>query len=309
MNPDWCEVLQKSTDPRLVVLATSQIVEPFSIQPRNHSSCIYLCDAYLRSVEEQGREVVGGYQLGQWVNIDHHAPTLRMSRMISSTPLAIERVRQVGTALKDDIVAINHHDCDSVLSAAIMLGILPPHEVFGQAAINADHTGQQNAIADLLQSIAKAKDFAFSLGNLVKLSTAQPLDDQAQVWLTQHLQDREKAKDVVTQGDFRTLPGGLVWGELEARIEGAFFPALLPKAKLILIVSPLTGTTNKRMSLRLGLAAPEGVTINTLNIPTLDSAYGGRWNAGSNNRAGGTSVAPQEYARALDARLAQLMPD
>lgn len=52
-------------------------------------------------------------------------------------------VKEEGIASPADCVVINHTDCDSVLSSAIIRGILPPEKRFGDAAIAADHTGEK----------------------------------------------------------------------------------------------------------------------------------------------------------------------
>ncbi len=43
----------------------------------------------------------------------------------------------------------------------------------------------------------------------------------------------------------------------------------------------------------------EGNKLNTLDLPD----FGGRWNAGSTRRFGGTSIHPEEYAEILDERM------
>jgi hypothetical protein len=57
------------------------------------------------------------------------------------------------------------------------------------------------------------------------------------------------------------------------------------------------------MKLRLGAGAPEGFTLHDLHMTELDPAYGGRWNAGSNARAGGTAIPPERYAEEVRRRL------
>ena len=57
------------------------------------------------------------------------------------------------------------------------------------------------------------------------------------------------------------------------------------------------------MKLRLGPAAPPGMTLQRLGIQEFDGAYGGRWNAGSNKRGDGTDMSPEAYARVVTERL------
>ena len=98
------------------------------------------------------------------------------------------------------------------------------------------------------------------------------------------------------------LDGPLAFGVLDESIDGEFFPALLPKAVVILTAAPHQ-PPRWVMKLRLGLAAPPGMTLQRLGIQEFDPAYGGRWNAGSNKRGGGTDMLPEVYARAVTERL------
>jgi hypothetical protein len=90
-----------------------------------HNGAIVACDFYVDG-SEHGREVPGGYEIGSILNVDHHAPSERMARQISSTNLAIDHVRRFGPAKPDTLVVISHTDCDSVLSSCIMAGELEP---------------------------------------------------------------------------------------------------------------------------------------------------------------------------------------
>lgn len=55
---------------------------------------LVVCDFYVEGIE-RGEEVVGGYQKGRILNVDHHAPTTRMQRRVSSTNLALSACRRV----------------------------------------------------------------------------------------------------------------------------------------------------------------------------------------------------------------------
>jgi hypothetical protein len=299
MEIDWTKAESINLDPRLIALPETQTVKQSELEATHPQGTIYVCDCYLDGIENTGAPVIGGFQSGRCINIDHHAPVKDMSRVISSTPLAIKRVRQQGSVTTQDWVAINHFDCDSVLSSAIMLGILPPLDQFAEAAIAADHTGQANDIADLLQPCDKARDFVFSMRNLAKLCQNQPLDEQAQMYFDQQRLERHQAKELVSNDTFTILPGGVAWAQLPTKIDSAFFPALLPQAKVILLVCPLP-SGNKCMNIRLGLTAPQGLSLHQLAIQDFDPAFGSRWNAGSNSRAGGSPLTAQNYAQQLD---------
>jgi len=53
------------------------------------------------------------------------------------------------------------------------------------------------------------------------------------------------------------------------------------------------------MKIRLGQAAPAGLMLDKRKIQVFDPNYGGRWNAGSNGRGGGTSLDPRTYVLKL----------
>jgi hypothetical protein len=61
------------------------------------------------------------------------------------------------------------------------------------------------------------------------------------------------------------------------------------------------------MKLRLGLAAPPGLTLQRLGVQAFDPRYGGRWNAGSNKRGGGTDIPPERYAQLVADRLQSIV--
>jgi hypothetical protein len=112
-------------------------------------------DCYIEGVEKW-RPVAWGWRTrveGREIfNIDHHAADARFYCPISSGNLAVRYVDSEGV-LADSVPAIiNHTDCDSVISAAILTGLLPPKQEFSDAVIAADHSGEPNPIADLLQA-------------------------------------------------------------------------------------------------------------------------------------------------------------
>ena len=265
---------------------------------------ILACDFYVEGIE-RGDDVPGGYRLGTVTNIDHHAPTARMVRRISSTNLAIDHVHASGAATADAAVVINHTDCDSVLSSAIVAGLLRPDEKFGAAAIAADHTGEADPIADLLQSLEPARDLDLSLRNLRRLLAGERLEGPVEAAVSDRLSRRGLAAELVEQGTFRQI-GGVDVAVLPREVEGEFFPPLLPEAAVIMVTTPMRDHPGRwHTKLRLGLAAPEGLTLHRLTAG-LDEGYGGRWNAGSNKRGGGTALEPEAYAQLLDHRVQEL---
>lgn len=245
-----------------------------------------------------------GYELGRVVNIDHHAPTPVMRRRVSSANLALLYVSKNGIAQSGDTVLINHTDCDSILSAAIMCGHLKPLPVLGEAAIAADHTGEENAIADLLQALDEMRDYHYSLRNVRLLMEGNSLDERAKVLLAKRRAERAAAIELIGKQAFH-IQDGVAWIELENAIDGAFFPALLPNAAVIILFSPRPHQAGKwNVKARLGIAAHSGLSVEQL-IKPIDANFGGRWNAGSNKRGGGTTIPPKVYAAAIMAALTE----
>ena len=274
---------------------------------------ILACDFYIAGAE-LGAPVPGGYRLGERVlNIDHHAPTTRMARVVSSTNLALDwraattstppESRQAG---EQAIVVINHTDCDSILSSGIVSSRLEALPEYGRAALAADHTGEENDIADALQALEPWRDVELSFATLRAVETGAPLPELAREALARWRHKRDCAAHYVAQGTVAS-DGVMAFGILDGEIDGIFFPPLLPDAVLILLAVPKPNEAGCWvMKLRLGARAPEGFTIHDLHMTDFDRAYGGRWNAGSNARAGGTTIPPARYAEEVRRRLARV---
>ena len=260
-----------------------------------HQGPIIACDFYIDGAEK-GNEITGGYEIDGITNIDHHAPTSRMMRHVSSTNLAIEHMQREGPAPHNSLVIISHTDCDSVLSSAIMSGDLTPDARFGEAAIAADHTGAPDGIADVLQSLEERRDLYFSLRNLRKLLEGEPLDRIAQPFYAKRLRKREAAAEAIAASKIR-VESSLAFGVLEEKLDGEFFPAKLPNAAVILIMTPRSDPGRWDAKMRLCLNAPTGAGLQNLDTARFDPAFAGRWNAGSNSRNGGTGIEPEVYAR------------
>lgn len=94
------------------------------------------------------------------------------------------------------------------------------------------------------------------------------------------------------------------YADLPEALDGEFFPALLPRARVIVLFSPHPDPARRFVKVRVGLAAPPGFSLHNLLIPQFDAGYGGRWNAGSNKRgATGTPLTPKEYVTHIVKRL------
>ncbi|HET6577574.1 MAG TPA: hypothetical protein VFG66_04590 [Gemmatimonadales bacterium] len=293
------------THHRPALIRTTNNVFPPDLFQQFPDRPIFACDFYVQGIEN-GEELPGGYRLGAIVNVDHHAPTPRMVRPISSANLAIAHVRDAGPAADDAAIVLNHTDCDSVLSGAIVAGLLPADPMFGDAAIAADHTGDANEIADLLQSLEHPRDLDCSLRNLYLLLSGQPLEQPVAARVTARLRRREAAAELVHRGSFTRI-GAVDLALPPEHMEGEFFAPLMPTAVVIMLATPMEQDPSRwRIKLRLGQAAPAGLTLHRL-LAGLDSGYGGRWNAGSNHRGGGTALEPEVYARRLARRVDELV--
>ncbi len=252
------------------------------------------CDFYVQGIEAQGVDIAGGYKYGDVVNIDHHAPTERMARVISSTPLALEYLSHYKVADGQRVV-INHTDADSVLSSGIIAGVLAPEERFATAAIAGDHTGEENKIADLLQPLASFKDLVFSFRNLELLLNGEALEPEAEKAFARRRDDRKTcealANDFTYWGRVCFLEG-LQFSEVE------LFLPFFPKAEILLIHYPAKVAGNE-IRVRLGPAAPRSLWLNKLNLPN----FGGRWNAGSSRRMEKTHLTARQYADVINQKV------
>jgi hypothetical protein len=262
------------------------------------------CDFYISDIENSD-SITGGFENSNLSirNIDHHAPVKEMFEFVSSGNLAIQHVTEFGVTPLNTHVVINHTDCDSVISSLIVRGLLPPHRAFAEAVIAADHTGAPNAIADLLQALDSERDLNLAARNLGLLLSNKPLEPLAQSLVEERQLGRTLTREVVAQGLVEHY-GAVALVPYQEGLRNEFLPDLLPDSAIILMADEphvFNGKTSESTTtarLRLGLAAPEGLTIFDLKVPEfVDSAYGGRWNAGSNRRGGGSTISAQEYAR------------
>ena len=230
------------------------------------------------------------------INVDHHAADQRFYRHVSSGNLAIEYRAHYAPA---QTVVINHTDCDSVISSAILCGLLEPKPEYGTAVIAADHTGADNPIADLLQSLDVPRDYKCSLRNLQLLENGQPLEPAVNELVADRRRERALAEDLVRHGAFESLGRVAVATlPLEQRVSGEFLPSLLTSAWVIISGTPM-GRQLWETKIRLGPAAPAGVSLFQLGVGAAEPLFGGRWNAGSTKRAGGSPVTPREVAERL----------
>jgi hypothetical protein len=295
--------------------------DPFTFEwiEKQFAGPLITCDFYI-SGAGAGDPVPGGYSRGRVVNVDHHADNKNMKRFVSSANLALERIAAFGTPT-DGTVIISHADCDSVLSSGIMSGELPPDPALGGAAIAADHTGEANAIADVLQELENIRDaarltaaekerdlrYCYDVVRLLLQHEEDALDSRANAALAERRRKRADAAAFVDRGGM-TMGGRLAYGTPSEKLDGEFFPALLPDAAVILLMTRREDNPSLwDAKVRLGMAAPDGLDLKQLGVSEVDPAFGGRWNAGANTRNGGTSIDPETYASELRKRLGRMV--
>lgn len=238
-------------------------------------------------------------ETGVIVNLDHHADVPEFRRHVSTVHLVVEHVKAQGPTSSP--ILLHHTDCDSVLSALILCGALPPESRWEQAALAADHTGARDDVADLLQAIQDARDVHHSLRQLRALLEGRALEPRSHELLTQRREDR----DAMSAARFTQVEGAPVWWvQLERKVDSALAVDVVADGAVVLLASPMPGTQNHapmrwEVKVRAGMRFPPGHSLAELALPD----FGGRWNAGSTKRHGGTALAPQDYAAVVADRV------
>lgn len=296
---DFENLLEKYREGGVELLKERKFITKEEIEEKFKGEKVLVCDVYVKDIENH-RE--GEYfRDGNLYSIDHHAPLKEFQQKISSANIAIEYVKKYGSIAKDFRVVTNHTDADSVLACLIMRGVLPPDERFAKAAIAADHTGEENEIADVLQAIQYERDIELAVRNLQLLLDGKPLEKRAAELLKERNEDRIKAEKMV--GDEKIEKSGCVcYVELDKKIDPNFFIPLVPDAVIIMTFSKHKDFPDRlEARVRLGEAGLEkGVSLLTIGIESIDQNWGGRWNAGSDKRGGGTNLSCEEYAYKLN---------
>jgi hypothetical protein len=258
---------------------------------------IFACDFHIDEIEN-GERLQGGYRKGRVINIDHHAPDERMYCHVTSTQLATEWAKECGILDSSSVVFIDHTDCDSILSSAILAGILPPNPLFVEAALGADHTGERNDIAEVLQALDPWRDFALSIRNLDFMLQGCELDPAVKEAMRQRQDKRESLHEKLKQEIQIINKTALLI--VEDCLDAVDLVRIFPDVAMIVHARPdKTGSSRWTMKIRLGQAAPAGLMLDKRKIQVFDPNYGGRWNAGSNGRGGGTSLDPRTYVLKL----------
>jgi len=252
------------------------------------ASRIFAVDFYLRGAERGAPLACGsGYQIGERIfNIDHHASDPRWERHVSSGVLACQWVRQRGALEPDsgDVVVINHTDCDSVLAAMILAGVVPPHERFEEAVLDADHRGTPNELADVLQACSTSRDLSL----LVEALSSSLKGDRLSARILEHLEllheKRAAVREIARQSACQER-NGVVFIESDRYLDSDLFLPHFPDARVLVLGCPSPKNPDVTITrLRLGAGVESGVSLHRLGVAEFDPYYGGRFNAGSNKR-------------------------
>lgn len=234
-------------------------------------------------------------------NVDHHAPVASMRREVSSGNLAISYVNSRGS-VTNGLVLINHCDCDSIVSSAILAGVVAPCAELGEAVLAADHSGVANDIADALQPLESLRDLPLSLATLRQLLDGGEVAAEVARLRDARRRDRELWRNRLERGEAVRWHGRVALIVEERRIPTELLVGLLPDAEIIITAAPRESRWN--MKIRLGRGASGRFNLQDLAIREFDPGFGGRWNAGSNTRAAGTDLDPGDYANRVEQLIA-----
>ncbi|MDO8470072.1 MAG: hypothetical protein Q7S84_03625 [bacterium] len=231
------------------------------------------------------------------LNFDHHSRAREFERRVSTTNLVSQFLREGNVV--EGVPLIHHTDCDSVLASLLASGGAESNELFDNAAIAADHTGARNEIADLLQALGPFRDYTRSLYALNALLHGEQLDGETRARVEKRQRDRAQ----VAALPFETFAHRVVLAHIKDRVDGELAPAAFPRAAVILLARPMPDVSNRwEIKVRAGLAFPEGRSLHELSL----DAYGGRWNAGSTKRSGGTALTPEHYAELVSRQIEEV---
>lgn len=284
----------------------SNIVTPDQLRERFGAGTICVCDFYVAGIEH-GAEHPYGFERDGIINIDHHAPVTRFARSISSGNLACRYVEEHGPLPAQIPVVINHLDTDSFVSALVMTGALPPAKPLEDLVIGADHLGSSSRIVDLLQSLAKTQELAFAAECFKGLILGEELAPRALDIIATRAADRARGSEYLNSGVLR-VRDQLAWAITDKPLESDLVLPLVPEAVMIILFSKHPEVEgNWVVKTRLGRAAHAGLTLFDININQIDPIWGGRWNAGSNERGGGTPIPPTAYLEEIRQRLCRVL--
>ena len=260
---------------------------------------VCICDFYIEYSENGKIDENGVTDYCDLFIVDHHAPVPYMKKHISSAVIASRYVSSNGLLGDEYVIVVNHTDTDSLLSALLMSGKIEPNIEYEKAAIAADHTGEENIISDLLQSSEDGRELKKSI-ELLLIMVKDPKMVKDLGIMKERLLIRSELKELVPTF---TVNNGIAFKIMDKKIDAGLLPALFPNVKAIMVASPMPDR-KWRIRVRLGKLG-KNIELNKLNLPDT----GGRWNAISTSRHGGTNTKPEDYLKMLSDKINQNQND
>lgn len=275
---------------------------------------VFICDFSLADLDQTIKEGKTVDRIGRclvWqdlIMVDHHSPHPDMSKQISSVSLAYDLRKNHPDVFADDfVVVINHTDTDSILSAFMIAGLIEPEKKWVKAGIAADHTGDNNKIAELLQSLQNRRDLKLSGGSLMRLVNGEALEKEVEAEIASYRAKKNEAKQLYAAGLFKHQ-GMITYAIMNHAYDFVNFLPLIPEAQILMMFYPSAKDPTKLyVKIRLGQSAPDWLKLNQLNFSGKDNFnFGARWNAGSNGRSAGTDKSPEEVVAIVNQAAADL---
>lgn len=333
-NPKLLELEAATLVDRLTLLpmpiSALRVADLFDIMRDKAFKHLILLDQCVVDIEAEGKKVSYGYEVQKddlkLTIIDHHVSDPYFSKR-STGNLAIRYILDTSEGPpKDAKIGITHGDCDSVIASLIMLGVLQPDSIYGDAVLAADHSFIENPIADLLQAIEavpnagdtvigkistnlqnesfSTSDFTtrlsdlrpsleFSIRNLGLLLQDKKLDAEVETSLIARVSARKAWPERIKKDQIIEFPNGTFLSQISESLSHdpcpEFLQKLLPQAKLILVFHP-SPDQPKFIQVRglRGLAAGTTFEISDPRLinDSLIPGFRGRSAAGSTRRSG-----------------------
>jgi hypothetical protein len=225
--------------------------------------------------------------------IDHHSDHPQFEESISATHQALIAVSN-GLRLSDkDIIILNHTDTDSILSTIILTNpdlsdLLKAR--FALATVNADHSGGEDDIVDLIDTVYRKRDPELSINTLekyLKYGTLEVLSQEIRDAYHERVEYRMRAKEVVKSGQLQHAGNGVYFIKTTEDLQSLHFPAYCRKYEIPLSVIIIAKPKNGKwaMSIRTSDCFPK----NTNLLKLFSDLNLGKYGFGGRNKAGGNS--------------------
>ena len=241
-----------------------------------------VCDLCVEGSEKGEIAGSGAIRFDDLLIIDHHPNLPEMRGHVCSTTFAHRYVAKCGPLGGGYAVVINHTDTDSILSSLIMCGMLEPRDEFDEAAIAADHTGEENLISDVLQALEDDRCLQRSIEVLQRIL-------ERRIWVRQKLRALRDCGRLKMDGD-------VACGVLDEKIDAGLLPWLFPEAKVALCAWLMPEGSKGKWAIKARVCGcSDCIDLKAMNLPDT----GGRWDAVSTTRHDGTNTEPEEYVKTV----------